>query len=141
MLSEAHRVLQPGGRAGFTVWGRRENSRFFTIIPQVLGKYGIKSSNNERSNFHLSNRDLLISMMEKAGFKNVLCWYQFFGWKTSDESDARLILSTPTTRKTLGELSEENRLKAEAEIIAAFQNCLQTKVPIGLEVLMAIGQK
>lgn len=141
MLSEAYRVLQPGGKVGFTVWGRKENSRFFTIIPQVLGKYGIQSSTNERSNFHLSDRDLLINILEKAGFKNVLCWYQFFAWKTYEESDIKSLLNAPNTQQSLGELSEENRSKAEAEIIAEFQDCLKTKIPVGLEFLMAMGEK
>ena len=141
MLSEAYRVLQPGGRAGFTVWGRKENSRFFTIIPQILGKYGIKLSTNERSNFHLSERDMVMNLLEKAGFKNVLCWHQFFAFKTYEESDAKFLMNAPNTQKSLEELSEENRSKAEAEIIAEFQDCLKTKVPVGLEVLMALGEK
>ena len=37
MLREASRVLQPGGLAGFTIWGREENSGLFTIFQQTTG--------------------------------------------------------------------------------------------------------
>ena len=53
MLNEAYRVLRKGGKAGFTVWGRKENSKFFTTVPFVLRRNGVQLP-NERSNFHLS---------------------------------------------------------------------------------------
>ena len=31
-LREAFRVLESGSKAGFTIWGRRENTLFFTVI-------------------------------------------------------------------------------------------------------------
>ena len=36
MLSEANRVLKKGGRAGFTVWGRREKCPLYFVIPKLL---------------------------------------------------------------------------------------------------------
>jgi hypothetical protein len=33
MLKEANRVLKKGGKAAFSVWGRPENSKFFSILP------------------------------------------------------------------------------------------------------------
>lgn len=35
-LAEAYRVIREGGRAAFSVWGRKENSEFFTLIPQTI---------------------------------------------------------------------------------------------------------
>ncbi len=42
MLKEAHRVVKKGGVVGFSVWGEREKSNFFTIIPSVLKEMGIE---------------------------------------------------------------------------------------------------
>mmetsp|Transcript_27112 Transcript_27112/g.23977 ORF Transcript_27112/g.23977 Transcript_27112/m.23977 type:complete len:142 (+) Transcript_27112:316-741(+) len=37
-LSEAYRVLEDGGTAGFSVWGRPENCTFWTFFPEILSK-------------------------------------------------------------------------------------------------------
>jgi SAM-dependent methyltransferase len=39
-LSEAHRVLRPGGRAGFTVWAKPEESRGFGIVLEAIRRHG-----------------------------------------------------------------------------------------------------
>lgn len=40
MISEAYRVLQPGGVVGFTVWGNEEDSLFFTLLSSSLEEVG-----------------------------------------------------------------------------------------------------
>ena len=39
-LAEAYRVLQPGGKAGFTVIGRPENSNYLSFIPDLVKACG-----------------------------------------------------------------------------------------------------
>jgi ubiquinone/menaquinone biosynthesis C-methylase UbiE len=39
-LSEAHRVLRPGGKLGFTVWAKPEESRGFGIVLGAIQKHG-----------------------------------------------------------------------------------------------------
>ena len=41
-LSEAYRILEVGGVAGFTVWGRKENTKFFTFMPEIFERNGVK---------------------------------------------------------------------------------------------------
>jgi ubiquinone/menaquinone biosynthesis C-methylase UbiE len=43
MLREARRVLRPGGAAAFSVWGRPENSPFWTLVPTVQKEVGIST--------------------------------------------------------------------------------------------------
>jgi len=76
MLKEAFRVLKKGGRIGVSVWGRPENSSFFTLLPSILKKHGIQLP-NKRSNFHLGDRENLVKMFEDAGFTGIQAWYQF----------------------------------------------------------------
>ena len=56
------------------VWGRKENCLFFTLLLNAFDEYGIKGP-PKRSNFHLSNREELIKLIEEQGFNNVLSWY------------------------------------------------------------------
>lgn len=56
MISEAYRVLSPGGVAGFGVWGDKKRSKFMTTVPSVLAKqFGVELP-KIRSNFHLNDK-------------------------------------------------------------------------------------
>jgi len=66
MLSEAFRVLQPKGVVGFSVWGEKEASTYFGLVPSVVASLNLESpeESQKRSNFHLNSRDKLIGMLE-----------------------------------------------------------------------------
>ena len=75
-LSEAYRVLKQGGRAAFSVWGRKENSEFFTLIPQTIKRCGFElPPPGDKSPFHLSNKDDLEKDVLAAGFSEVKLFY------------------------------------------------------------------
>ena len=74
-LTEAARVLLPGGRAGGSVWGRRERSPLRTLFFDAVGHLGMSLTPPDRSPFHLGQSDALRPMLERAGFDRVLCWY------------------------------------------------------------------
>ncbi len=61
MISECFRVLKKGGRAGFTVWGREEESTFVTLDVKILKENAIEIP-KKRSHFHLNDRNKLIKM-------------------------------------------------------------------------------
>jgi len=44
MLREARRVLRPGAVAALSVWGRPENSPFWTLLPSLQKDLGIGAS-------------------------------------------------------------------------------------------------
>ena len=74
MLQEAYRVLSPGGRAAFTVWGSKEGSEYFTVMTNCMLKFErfkeIIEKTNARSPWHLNDRNRVLNAMEKIGFKN-----------------------------------------------------------------------
>ena len=140
MLKEAFRVLRNGGKAGFTVWGRKENSKFFTPIPTVLRRNGIELP-KERSNFHLGDREGLIKMVKEAGFKNILCWYQFFSFNFYKEEEFEEILNTRGNKLMLENIPEEKRNQIKKEIMEEFMKNIRNHDPVGLEALFVIGVK
>ena len=76
-LKEALRVKQSGGSLGFTVWGRKENTHFTTILGRVLGKYGIHLPKGAKTPFDISqDPEALAKEMRSLGFTDIRMWYQ-----------------------------------------------------------------
>ena len=82
MLKEAYRVLKPGSKACFTVWGRRERSLLFQISdlakksvnkePVVFGG----GNSAEKSNFdYAEDIELHEATFKRVGFSQVKHWY------------------------------------------------------------------
>eukprot|EP00357_Protocruzia_adherens_P007302 CAMPEP_0115024934 /NCGR_PEP_ID=MMETSP0216-20121206/33626_1 /TAXON_ID=223996 /ORGANISM="Protocruzia adherens, Strain Boccale" /LENGTH=279 /DNA_ID=CAMNT_0002399273 /DNA_START=36 /DNA_END=875 /DNA_ORIENTATION=- len=74
-FQEALRVLQPGGIAVFSTWGRPELSSFFTLLEKVTCDMGLPSPNT-RSGFHLGNAEETKKMALDAGFRKVFVHYK-----------------------------------------------------------------
>eukprot|EP00743_Colponemidia_sp_Colp-15_P003433 GILK01003707.1.p1 GENE.GILK01003707.1~~GILK01003707.1.p1 ORF type:complete len:287 (-),score=47.28 GILK01003707.1:183-1013(-) len=143
MLREARRVLQPGGLAGFAVWGRKENSSLFTIQPSVMNQLGIVSTVPPvRSNFHLSNKQELRQRVLNAGFSKVLLWYTAIVHDFKDGQEYADIFLTmhPDNRRFLESLSEEDRQKLFKGIAAEADAILDRGDPITLEALLVVAQ-
>ena len=74
MAAEAVRVLKPGGIAGFSVWGNREESLMTNILVTLLEKY---ETVKKRTGFHLSSPNRLKSVLKEAGFARVLTFFEY----------------------------------------------------------------
>eukprot|EP01132_Coremiostelium_polycephalum_P000623 gene623-773_t len=77
MMREAYRVLEEGGIACFSVWGRKSKSNQFTIIKQMGANLGFELKEQIRSQFHLSSLDLLRDLGYAAGFRRVVAGYTY----------------------------------------------------------------
>ena len=111
MLKEAYRVLAPGGRAGFTVWGSKENSLLFTLIPKSFSKFKkckkIFASSDVRSAWHLNDKKKVQNMMESIGYKNCRSMEQFTYVDMSKQSDKECVklFVQPMSSRVKSELS------------------------------------
>jgi len=65
---EAFRVLEEGGVALFSVWGRPEFSNFHTIPFQLMKEFEVPLP-PKRSNFHLGVDDVAKNLLLESGFK------------------------------------------------------------------------
>ncbi|EFA77953.1 hypothetical protein PPL_08598 [Heterostelium album PN500] len=77
MLRESYRVLESGGIATFSVWGRPENSNQFTITKNMAEALDIHIPRTGKTAFHLHDIELLKKMALAAGFSKVLAGYTF----------------------------------------------------------------
>jgi ubiquinone/menaquinone biosynthesis C-methylase UbiE len=74
VLNEAFRVLKPSGIAVFSVPGKTEEFNFFCVLRRCLASAGVEPS-QERSNFHLNDKENLNRMAREAGFVKVRSFF------------------------------------------------------------------
>ena len=140
-LSEAARVLRPGGLGAWVVWGRREHSPMMTLLPEAAARVGLKLPAPARSNFHLGGLDRLKELLERAGFARTRLWYHQM--PTEVETGAQFAELTLTDRPELKGLyeSEEQKRALFEELSALAQTRLGRGEPIGLDTLIAVARR
>jgi ubiquinone/menaquinone biosynthesis C-methylase UbiE len=120
MIQEAFRVLQPGGIAAFSFFGRPQTSNFFTLISRSFAQAGHTSNN--RSFFHLNDDSSTIKLMEQAGFK-ARSFYSCVGLNLKTVEDIIQASKYQQNLKDLKNISETTYetvltyIKAEAEVL------------------------
>lgn len=140
-LAEARRVLAPGGRAAWSVWGRPEPSLLFTLPPLGAEDAGVELPAKGRSNFHLGDRDALRARVAGHGFADVLAWYTFVPSPFPDgRAMAETVVRTPRWRGLVGELDPERREALAAAIARRADAALAEGRPLGLEALVVTAR-
>lgn len=71
-LAEVLRVLRPGGRAGFLVWGPLEDNALFQVMRDaLLAVLGLRLDGTETAQFRFGAPDSAAGPMRQAGFVRV----------------------------------------------------------------------
>ena len=88
MIKEAYRVLKPGGRAVFSVWGQETDGYVFTEITRLMYDSGkLTGERKKKGSWLLNDRKKTIGMLEEQGFKNVIAWDHWNTWHVLTEED------------------------------------------------------
>jgi len=122
-LQEAYRVLQKGGLAVLSTWGRPEFSTFFTLPKKVMTTLGIELP-PARSNFHLGNSEEMKVKLKEVGFSKSFTYYNTIRQSIFEDADeyVQMLTASANFRATLakiGDKAEEFKkaLKEEAQKI------------------------
>lgn len=141
---ECRRVLKPGGRAAFVVWGKREQP-FLTATIGVLMKYVEAPTPDPDAPhaFMFGERGLLESRLRAAGFTEVREEVRTVTgrWDGSPEDYWRQFTEVAAPfRPLVAKLTPDTRAKAEAEIFAGLRGLSRAGVlAMPLEIVIGTG--
>ncbi|EGC32397.1 hypothetical protein DICPUDRAFT_38457 [Dictyostelium purpureum] len=136
MLRDSYRVLEKGGIAAFSVWGRSQNSNQFAIVGIVAKELGIQlADSGARTPYHLGDTTKLRKMALDAGFQRVQAGYTFFNQIISNGVDyANIFLSTPDAKVTLERIGAEKEAILRSKVAEYVDNLISNGEMIGLDI-------
>lgn len=142
-LKEAFRVMQSGATAGFTVWGREENSKQFTLMPQALQAVGVELIKPPRNYFHLNNTEKLEKDFRDTGFKNIKIYYTPCNYAMTNQelydSNKRL----PIYAKYLDGMEDTQKERVKEEFFKLYEEHFGEKTlnPPQFELIVVLANK
>lgn len=146
-VSEARRVLKPGGRAAMLVWGPPERNAMFALIPRALGQI-IElppPDPDAPSATRFGGEGALAGVFRAAGFEDVKESRKAFGvgWHRGPAEAwavmKRLMASLPPV---LARMEEAQRRRLDEVAIAALEDFVEGgEVVLPAEAVVATGEK
>ncbi|KAN0029397.1 hypothetical protein ACTA71_007524 [Dictyostelium dimigraforme] len=142
MLKEAYRVLEKGGIAAFSVWGRPEYSNQFTIVKKMAEEIGLNFGTQSRSPFHLNDTNKIRQMALDAGFSRVLVGHTFVNSPIQNgEEYSEVFLSNPDMQSFIKTLDSEKFSLWKSKIVNHVDQILSKGEFIGSEATYMVCTK
>lgn len=132
MLKEFKRILKPDALAYYSIWGRPENCITFTVIPNNLKKAGIILPNN-RSNFHLSNEEILKENIDKAGITNYKIMKTFIPFDFEQGKEFDFMMNGPSFSELFKECPPEKQEEVKKNIVDDLDAVIKSHEFLGME--------
>jgi len=141
VLAEEFRILQPGGIAGWSVWGRPENCPKFTIPDKAIASVGKESTRSPA--YKLCDIEDFKQRVKKAGFSRVYGWYQFelMSCFSGIDFTERLIKGTPHLGRLYHSLTSEQQKIFYNTMVQEANSILDKGQPLGSEAAVVIAFK
>jgi hypothetical protein len=119
-LREMRRVLGPGGRVGLTGFGPQQENPGYDAIGKVLARY-VGPDAGALAPFALGDAELLRGLVEEAGCGRIEVRRETILARCPSSTDflERLLGGSPSVRRALAALGEEERRAAAGEYVAA----------------------
>jgi ubiquinone/menaquinone biosynthesis C-methylase UbiE len=120
-LTEVRRVLRPGGRLAFAVWGERERNSWMTVPADVMIRRGhlVAPSDEERRLSERRTATRIGALLDETGFGSVVIEEMPVSYAFADASELWLFVSElrGPLSVVLGELEpwERERIRREIE--------------------------
>jgi len=141
LLQEAKRVLKKGGKVGFSVLGKTEDSNFFSIIHNALKNNGVVITSNSSGGLVLNSRESLIKVLQENGFEVNFCWRELTTIDIFEENGLNKALGQPRIAKILSEVDPETRQKIESDVKNTFHEFKSKYIPLQAELFFVVGTK
>lgn len=141
MLRETSRVLKDDCYSSFSVWGRQENSKIFTLLPKSMQNLGVSSLYKSRSQFYLSDYNKVKELALSNGYKLFNYCYSFIPFQILNSKDYEMMYKAPNSEKSFGDMDQELVKKIKDDVNAEIEQILNSGELIGLEALIVIVKK
>jgi ubiquinone/menaquinone biosynthesis C-methylase UbiE len=148
-LREQHRVLVPGGRIAVSVWGPNERNPLMTSSFQVLRRYEAASPAQQPAaapgtRMNTSDPKVLEQALQQAGFvgtaSGAVPLTLSGGPEVAETYWEQRRAGSPASLRVLVKLTEEERARAEAEIVDIVRKLIAEGRATG-EMTWAVGRK
>jgi len=139
MLAEAYRVLQPGGIAAFSVWGKQTDTNLFVITAKAQEKAGIEIKG--LSFFHLGDLSNARNILIEAGFVDVKGFYTTTAVDAQNGNEAIEHIKTSPQISFLSRTNPEKYQEVIDCIRLEAERVLESGNLLTFDALVIIGRK